>query len=391
VLLVLSDDVPGQAGAGGPLRGVRVIELAGLGPAPYACLLLAELGADVVRIDRPGGAGLLPSTVSDPLGRSRPNLAVDLKRSEGTALLLRLARDADVLVEGFRPGVAERLGIGPDDCRVVNPGLVYARMTGWGQSGPMADRAGHDITYAALTGALHASGAADKPRQAINLVADFGGGSMFLITGILAALIDRFRTSQGQVVDAAMVDGTASLMTMTYGMHAHGQWRDEREANLLDGGAPFYDTYRCADGGYVAVGALESQFFAALINGLNLRFDQHDEASWPAMRQALSDAFATRTRDEWATHFEGTDACVAPVLSLVEAPQHPHMKARGIFQPLADGYQPQAAPRFSRTPGRTPGDVRGVGQDSRSVLRAAGLDDAEIDGLIAQGVVQTSS
>ncbi|MER7005398.1 CaiB/BaiF CoA-transferase family protein [Dactylosporangium sp. NPDC000555] len=370
----------------GPLDGIRVIEIAGIGPSPYAAMLLAELGADVVRVDRPGGAGL-PHAPSDALNRSRPNLAIDLKHPRATDVLFRLVRHADVLIEGFRPGVAERLGIGPADCHAINPGLVYARMTGWGQDGPLAVRAGHDITYAALTGALHVSGGTDKPRQAANLIADFAGGSMFLVVGILAALLERSRSGAGQIVDAAMVDGAASLMTMLYGMHAHGVWRDEREANLVDGGAPFYDTYRCKDGKFVAVGAIEPQFFAQLLTGLDLEFDQFDRASWPAMRDAFKDTFAGRTRDEWARHFEGTDACVAPVLSLAEAPSHPHMAARGVFHQLADGYEPQVAPRFSRTPGRLPGSVRTVGQDSASVLAQAGFSPAEIEEMAREGVV----
>lgn len=363
-----------------------MIELAGLGPAPYACMLLAELGADVIRIDRPGGAGM-PQSPPDALGRSRPNLAVDLKHPEARALLLRLAGEADVLVEGFRPGVAERVGLGPEDCRRVNPRLVYARMTGWGQEGPLAARAGHDITYAALTGALHAVGGPDRPRQALNLIADFGGGAMFLLAGVLAALLERSRSGVGQVVDAAMVDGAASLMTMVYGLHAHGAWRDERESNQLDGGAPFYDTYRCKDGRFIAVGALEPRFFAALLDGLGLSFDQDDRLSWPRMRLAFEATFATRTRDEWATHFEHTDACVAPVLSLAEAPFHPHMAARRVFSSLAGGHEPVVAPRFSRSQGSRPGEVRAVGQDSRDVLTRAGLSESEVDDLVAAGVV----
>ena len=374
---------------GGPLAGIRVLELAGLGPAPYGCLLLAELGADVIRIDRPGGAGL-PQAPVDALNRSRLNLAVDLKAPGARDLMLRLVRDADVLVEGWRAGVTERLGIGPADCQAVNPRLVYARMTGWGQRGPLAERAGHDITYAALSGALHASGDTAKPRQAANLVADFGGGSMFLVTGILAALLERSRSGLGQVVDVAMVDGAASLMTMIYGMHAHGAWLDQREANLLDGGAPFYDTYECKDGKHVAVGALEPQFFALLLDGLELpsdEFDQFDQASWPRMRKTFAMVFATRDRDEWAARFQGTDACVAPVLSLAEAPGHPHLAVRETFVPLADGFQPVVAPRFSRTPGRRPGEIRAPGQDSRTVLTELGLAAGEIDALVAAGVV----
>ena len=371
----------------GPLAGLRVLELAGIGPAPYACMLLAELGAEVIRIDRASSVGKRPT----PLQRSRANLAVDLKTEAGRGLVLRLVRDADVLVEGLRPGATERLGLGPDDCLAVNPSLVYGRMTGWGQDGPLARTAGHDITYAALTGALHVTGGADKPRQAANLVADFGGGAMFLVTGILAALHERTSSGRGQVVDAAMADGVSSLMTVIYGQHALGQWHDEREANLLDGGRPYYDTYRCADGRFVAVGAIEPDFFAALMKGTELDFDQHDRAAWPAMRAALEERFASRTRDEWAEVFADTDACVAPVLSLAEAPEHPHLRARGVFEPDAGGARPRVAPRFSRTPGLPPGDPHVAGQDSRTVLTASGFAEHEIDDLVAAGVVRQAS
>lgn len=260
--------------------------------------------------------------------------------------VLRLAAAADVLVEGMRPGVAERLGVGPQQCRARHPALVYARMTGWGQDGPLAQAPGHDINYAGLVGAVHATGSADKPRQALNLVADFGGGSLFLVVGILAALLERQRSGHGQVVDAAMVDGATSLLTMVYGPHADGVWTDRREENLLDGGAPFYDTYRCADGKHVAVGALEPQFYAALLDGLGLSFDtdQLDRTGWPAQREALTRAFATRTRDEWCDHFSGRNACVSPVLGLDEAPHHPHLQARRTFTAKRDGYEPVAAP-----------------------------------------------
>lgn len=373
----------------GPLAGVRVIELAGIGPAPYACLLLAELGADVVRVDRPTGGGL-EHAPAETLLRSRPSIAVDLKTPRGAEVVLRLVDDADVLVEGMRPGVAERLGVGPAECTARNPRLIYARMTGWGQHGPLASSVGHDINYAGLVGAVHAIGGPEKPRQGLNLAADFGGGSMFLLVGVLAALHERATSGLGQVVDAAMVDGAASLMTMIYGLHADGLWSDQRAANLLDGGAPFYDTYECSDGRHVAVGALEPQFYAALLAGLGLSFDteQYDRASWPAIRAAFTAAFAERTRGEWAELFAGTDACVTPVLGLEEAPHHPHLAARGTFVAARAGAEPTVAPRLSRTPGRAPTPPRPAGADTTEVLRTAGFTHDEIAALLADAVVR---
>ncbi|HEX5598839.1 MAG TPA: CaiB/BaiF CoA-transferase family protein [Micromonosporaceae bacterium] len=375
----------------GPLAGLRIVELSGIGPVPYAGTLLAELGAEVLRVDRPGGGGLIATTATN-LNRSRPCIAVDLKSQRGRDVLLRLVEEADVLVEGLRPGVTERLGVGPDACLARNPRLIYARMTGWGQEGPLARSAGHDITYAAITGALHATGPREKPMQAVNLVADFGGGSLFLIVGLLAALYERTRSGKGQVIDAAMVDGAASLMTMVYGLHGAGLWRDERQANLLDGGAPFYDTYECADGRHVAVGALEPQFYAALLDGLGLTGklpgEQFDMDCWPEHRELFAAAFRTRTRDEWAALFEGTDACVAPVLSLAEAPQHPHMAARGVFTDLDGTIQPKAAPRFSRTPAMDPTSDRRPGQDTESALQAWGFTADEVRSLVEEGAVE---
>ncbi|HQR25879.1 MAG TPA: CaiB/BaiF CoA-transferase family protein [Nocardioides sp.] len=373
----------------GPLAGLRVVELAGIGPAPYACTLLAELGADVVRVDRPGGGGL--GDLAPDLNRSRPCVAVDLRSAGGREVVLRLADQADVLVEGLRPGVTERLGVGPEVCLERNPRLVYARMTGWGQAGPLSQRAGHDITYAALTGALHATGSPEKPVQAVNLVADFGGGSMFLLVGVLAALHERSSSGRGQVVDAAMVDGAASLMTMVYGLFGSGLWRDERQANLLDGGAPFYDTYVCADGRHVAVGALEPQFFEELVERLGVadRIQGHqlDATRWPEHRAVLAEAFLARTRDEWAAVFEDTDACVAPVLGLAEAPGHPHLAARRVFTEVDGRLQPRAAPRFSRTPGPEPTPARPAGADTRSALTAWGFTAEEVADLLVAGVV----
>ena len=372
----------------GPLHGVRVVELAGLGPAPYACMLLADLGADVLRVDRPAGAALLPN--QDVTARGRRSVAVDLKKPGAAEVVLRLVDQADVLVEGLRPGVAERLGVGPEVCLERNPRLVYGRMTGWGQDGPLSARVGHDINYASITGALAAIGEPGrKPVPPLNLVADFGGGSMFLVTGVLAALLERATSGRGQVVDAAMVDGVSSLLAMTYGFRAAGGWTDERGSNLLDGGAPFYDTYACSDGEYVAVGALEPQFWAVVVQTLELEDlpAQYDRAGWPVLRQRLSAAFATRTRDEWAEVFAGLDACVSPVLSLGEAPQHPHLAARSAVVEVEGVLQPAPAPRFSRTPGSTGAPARGAGADSREGLQAWGFTPAELASLEQDGVV----
>jgi len=354
----------------GPLAGLTVLELAGIGPAPLACTLLADLGAHVLRVDRPGAA----EAGMDQLGHGRPHVALDLRSGAGVAALLALVDTADVLVEGNRPGVTERLGVGPDACRARNPRLVYARMTGWGQDGPLAQRAGHDINYLSMTGALHAVGERDrKPVAPLNLVADFGGGTMFLLVGILAALQARATTGEGQVVDAAMVDGAAYLMTMPYRYLAVGAWTDERGVNLLDGGMPYYDTYPCADGRHVAVGAIEPQFFAALLTGLGLppewRALQNDAGRREELRALIAAAFVTRTRDAWAEHFAGTDACVTPVLGMTEAPAGEHLAARGTFETFAGATVAAPAPRFSETPAR-----RGGGAD-RATLAAFGLVD----------------
>lgn len=378
------------------MAGLRVVEMTGIGPAPYACLLLAELGADVLRVDRPGGAGPLGSPLQG-LNRSRPCVAVDLKQPGAAGVVLRLVEQADVLVEGLRPGVMERLGLGPDVCLARNSRLVYGRMTGWGQTGPLAQTVGHDITYAALTGALHAVGPAHEPLPPINLVADFGGGAMFLLTGILSALYARTRTGAGQVVDAAMVDGAASLLTMVYVMLGEGSWIDARAANLLDGGCPYYRTYQCSDGGFVAVGPLEPAFYADLVRGLGLEGHevgghvlpdgQGDRAIWPELHRLFAEAFAGRRRDDWVTAFAGTDACVAPVRSLAEAPHDPHLAARGVFAELGGVVQPRVAPRFSATPGLDPTPPRQSGQDTMEALGEWGFSHDEIDALLAAGVV----
>jgi alpha-methylacyl-CoA racemase len=372
----------------GPLNGIRVVELTGLGPAPYACMLLADLGAEVLRVDRPvPGSG---AHRFDVPARGRRSVAVDLKNPDGAQVVLRLADSADVLVEGLRPGVTERLGVGPDACLARNPRLVYARMTGWGQDGPLAPRVGHDINYASIAGAIGAVGEPGrKPVPPLNLVADFGGGSMFLLAGVLAALVERSTSGRGQVVDAAMVDGVTSLLAMTYGFRAAGAWADERGSNLLDGGAPFYDTYLCADGEHVAVGAIEPQFWALLVQTLGLQDlpDQNDRAGWPELRRRLAETFARRTRDEWAAVFEGLDACVSPVLRLGEVPAHPHMAARQALVEVEGVLQPAPAPRFSRTPGAVGAAPRAAGSDTREALQRWGFGADEVARLEQEGVV----
>lgn len=339
----------------GPLTGVRVVELAGIGPGPFAAMLLADLGADVVRVDRPGGAGLGIDPAYDLTNRNKRSVLVDLKSDGGADRVLGLVERADILIEGYRPGVAERLGIGPDACLARNPRLVYGRMTGWGQDGPLADRAGHDIAYIALTGTLSMIGKPDEPPTVpANLVGDYAGGSLYLVVGVLAAL-QHARTpgGAGQVVDAAIVDGAAHLATMIHGMLAAGGWQDRRGANLLDGGCPFYGSYETSDGQYMAVGPLEQRFYAEFIALLGLADtapDRGDLTRWDELRTAVADRFRTRTRTEWTEVFDGTDACVAPVLSLREAPHHPHLAARSTFVEHGGLTQPAPAPRFSATP-----------------------------------------
>nr|BFD81558.1 CaiB/BaiF CoA-transferase family protein [Streptomyces sp. Xyl84] len=341
-------------GSDGPLSGVRVVELAGIGPGPFAAMLLADLGADVVRVDRPGGAGLGIDPAADPTHRNKRSVVVDLKSPDGPARVLDLAARADILVEGYRPGVAERLGVGPDACHARNPRLVYGRMTGWGQDGPLAPRAGHDIAYIAVTGALGMIGDADRPPAVpANLLGDYAGGSLYLVVGVLAALHHARATGTGQVVDAAIVDGTAHLSTMIHGLLAAGAWQDRRAANLLDGGCPFYGTYETADGRHMAVGALEPRFYAEFMDLLGVPGQvpaRDDTARWGELREAIAARFRARTRDEWTAVFEDSDACVAPVLSLREAPHHPHLAARGTFTDHGGITQPAPAPRFSATP-----------------------------------------
>ncbi|MGW0561387.1 CaiB/BaiF CoA transferase family protein [Streptomyces sp. NPDC003016] len=373
-------------GPHGPLDGVRVVELAGIGPGPFAAMLLADLGADVVRVDRPGGAGLGIDPAYDLTNRNKRSVIVDLKSADGPARVLDLVERADVLVEGYRPGVAERLGVGPDACLARNPLLVYGRMTGWGQEGPLARRAGHDIAYIALTGVLNMSGRADEPPTVpANLVGDYAGGSLYLVVGVLAALRHaRTEGGTGQVVDAAIVDGAAHLATMIHGMLAAGGWQDRRSANLLDGGCPFYGTYETADGQYMAVGALEQQFYAEFTELLGLEAGEararDDTARWGELREAIAARFKARTRDEWTAVFEGSDACVAPVLSLREAPAHPHLAARSTFTDHGGIVQPAPAPRFSATPGSLRRGPARAGAGAAEVAR-----DWDVPGLTGDG------
>jgi alpha-methylacyl-CoA racemase len=379
----------------GPLAGVRVIELAGIGPAPFCAMMLADSGATVLRVDRPGpgpgpGPGRPGPAPDRPgpgpgrperefLNRGRQSVVLDLKHPQAVDALLRLVDVADVLLEGFRPGVTDRIGVGPEVCLRRNPRLVYARMTGWGQHGPLANTVGHDIGYIARTGALHALGRAGGPPQfPANLLGDFGGGGMVMAYGICAALVERATSGQGQVVDTAIVDGVASLLAMPLMMLAQGQWRDERGVNLLDGGVPWYDVYETADGQWVAVGALEPRFYAALIDGLGLTDppDRADPRNWPKLRELLAARFKDRTREEWTATFAGTEACVEPVLSLAEAAADEHLTARQTYV-TRDGFiQPAPAPRFSRTPGELPDPAPVPGQHTIEALTAWGLPDA---------------
>ena len=361
----------------GPLAGVRVLELAGIGPGPFCAMMLADQGAAVLRIDRPGAATAQPGR--DLLNRGRKSAVLDLKHPRAAGALLRLVDAADVLLEGFRPGVTERLGVGPDVCLRRNPRLVYARMTGWGQDGPMATAAGHDIAYIARAGALHGLGRAGGPPQfPANLLGDFGGGGMLLAFGICAALVERAVSGRGQVVDGAIVDGTASLLAMSLMFMAQGGWRDERGVNLLDGGVPWYDVYETADGKWMAVGALEPQFYAALLAGLGLTDapPRDDPQNWPELRALFSARFKDRTRDEWAAAFAGTDACVEPVLSMHEAAADPHLTARQTYVVRDGVIQPSPSPRFSRTPGVLSEPPPVPGQHTTEALTEWGLADA---------------
>jgi len=376
----------------GPLAGVRVVELAGIGPGPFCGMLLADLGAEVIQVDRPGGPATPVPRGTDVTSRGKRRVVVDLKHPRGAEVVLRLAATSDALIEGYRPGVAERLGVGPADCLAANPALVYGRMTGWGQSGPLAERAGHDINYIALSGVLNAIGrAGEAPVPPLNLVGDFGGGGMLLAFGIACGLIEARSSGRGQVVDAAMIDGAALLATMFSGLMAGGQWRDgERGANILDSGAPWYDAYPTSDGRHVAIGAIEAKFYAELLDRLgldaSLAATQHDRSTWPALRALLAETFAQRTRAEWEKVFAASDACFAPVLSFTESRQHPHVTARAGTVEVGGIAQPAPAPRFDRTPSATPSPPPERGSGGAAALQRWGFDGTAIEALRGLGV-----
>ena len=379
---------------GGPLQGIKVVELAGIGPAPMCAMLLADLGAEVIRVDRlaPADLGIDSGRQYNLLERSRRSIAVDLKSAEGVEVVLKLAEQADALIEGFRPGVTERLGLGPDVCLARNPRLVYGRMTGWGQDGPMALAAGHDINYIALTGVLDAIGTAGgQPVPPLNLVGDFGGGALYLAFGVLAGLLEARTSGQGQVIDAAMVDGAASLLTAIYGMYGSGSWQLERGTNILDTGAHFYGTYECADGKWISIGSIEAKFHAELLEKLGLEEsdipDRMDRSRWVEHKKRLTELFLAKTRDEWCEIMEGSDVCFAPVLSMAEAPNHPHNVARGAFVEVDGVIQPGPAPRFSRTPGQVQSPPPEPGQHTEAILADWGWSADDIAALRTAGAI----
>lgn len=377
----------------GPLDGIRVVEVASIGPGPFCCMVLADMGAEVIRVERLTALAPQSDPPPDPLQRGRAaSIGIDLKHPDGVEVLLDLVGSADVLIEGFRPGVMERLGAGPDVCLDRNPRLVYGRLTGWGQDGPLSTVAGHDIDYLAISGVLHPIGDPDRPPPPpLNLVADFGGGGLLLAFGVAAALVERERSGAGQVIDTAMTEGSSLLAALVHGLRATGMWSDDRGSNLLDGAAPFYRAYETGDGGFVAVGAIEPQFYAALLDGLGLAAagltGQYEEAHWPELRQRFAEVFRTRTRDEWAEHFAGTDACVVPVNDLAGAVQDPHMIARRAFVDVAGVEQPAPAPRFSRSATSDPGPARPPGADTDAVLAALGISVERIAALRSNGAV----
>ena len=370
----------------GPLTGIRVVEMAGIGPGPFTAMMLSDLGAEVIRVDRLSHKGT--GHRANVLNRGRKSIAVDLKNPRGVETTLRLIEQADVVLEGFRPGVMERLGLGPEECLSVNPRLIFGRMTGWGQTGPLSQSAGHDINYISIAGALGAMGYADRPpAPPLNLVGDFGGGAMYLLTGILAALVERAKSGRGQIVDAAMTDGTASLLSPFFGLMAMNMWTTDRFSNRLDGGAFYYGSYECSDGKYISIGSLEPQFYAELLEKTEITDpefqEQLDEAAWPAKREKLDQLFKTRTRQQWCDIMEGTDVCFAPVLDLKEAPAHPHNIDRKTFVELDGVVQPAPAPRFSRTQGEIQGPAAMAGEHTREVLSAWNFSDQEIGELQA--------
>lgn len=378
----------------GALTGYTVIELAGIGPAPMGGMMLADMGAEVIRIERPGAAD---PKVAEPIsGRNKKSVVLDLKQDAGKDTLMALIERADALIDPYRPGVCEKLGFGPDVCLAKNPKLVFARMTGWGQSGPLSQAAGHDLNYIAITGALHAIGRrGERPVVTLNLVGDFGGGGMLLVTGVLGALLEAARSGVGQVVDVAMVDGTAQLMWMMQGFQQIGAWNaDEREANLLDGAAHFYDTYECADGKYVAIGAIEPQFYAELLARAEItdpQFEhQHDASQWPQLKEKLAAVLKTRTRDQWDELMAGSDACFAPVLTMVEAPAYAANSERSVYAQVEGLTHPSPAPRFSKTPSTIEHGTRSLGADTLSVLRGAGMSEASIQALLDAGAAQAA-
>jgi alpha-methylacyl-CoA racemase len=377
----------------GPLEGVKILEIAGIGPGPFAAMMLSDMGAEVLRIDRPGGGSMRFDTGRfDFLGRGRRTLALDLKSEQGTQMVLDLVEKADGLLEGFRPGVMERLGLGPDVCLARNPELVYGRMTGWGQEGPMSQAAGHDINYIALGGALaHIGRAGQPPTPPLNLVGDFGGGGLLLAYGIVCALLECKRSGKGQVVDAAMVDGTSALMAVFHGAQQAGGWSDAPGTNLLDSGAPFYDVYETKDGRYVSIGSIEPQFYAELIQKLGLEGEtlpgQNDREGWPILRERFSQIFLGKTRDEWCEIMEGSDVCFAPVLTLAESRQHPHATARASFRDLDDALHPQPAPRFSRTQAEIQTPEQLSSAKAEEVLGEWGIDAARVQKLRDAGGV----
>jgi alpha-methylacyl-CoA racemase len=375
----------------GPLNGYTVIELAGIGPAPMGGMILADMGAELIRIDRAGGPD--PRLMEQVSGRGKKSVVLNLKDPAGVETLLRMVENADVIIDPFRPGVCEKLGIGPDTCLARNPKLVFARMTGWGQDGPLAKAAGHDINYISITGALHAMGAkGEKPVPPLNLVGDMGGGGMLLVNGVLAALLEAANSGKGQVIDAAMVDGAAQLMWMFHGFEALGMWdATQRGSNMLDGGAHFYDTYECADGKYVSIGSIEPQFYALLkqLAGLSEEDfgDQNNAAKWPQMKAKLAVVIKQKTQAQWCELMEGSDVCFAPVLSFTEAPQHPANVARNTYIEVDGVTQPAPAPRFSRTPAQVAHGVHGAGEDTDAVLGAMGFGEQEIQALRASGAI----